>query len=632
MATQFGTGTEADPRPSSIDSQLEQSMPSLIPSVEFSHSLADHLPQFVWAADPDGQTVYCNRHWYGYTGLTESQTLPDGWADAVHSDDLPALRAMWERHRSAGTPYQYEARFRRVDGTDRWHLAQVTPIRNESGNIVRWIGSAVDIEDRKRAEAALRDADRRKDEFLAVLGHELRGPLAPLRSGLEILNRAGADAAVSGPTLAMMERQMTNLVRLVDDLLDVSRINRGKITLRKEPVDLRDVVDRAVETVRPLVEARHHALDIEMPPEPVTVHGDPARLTHVVVNLLHNAAKYTEEGGRLRIAAGREDHQAALMMCDSGIGIVPENLPTIFELFTQGQRAQDRAQGGLGIGLTVVKSLVELHDGTVTASSDGPGCGSRFTVRLPITEGIERPAEPPQTSPTATPRSLRVLVVDDSVDTARLTCLLLQLWGHDARTAHDGPAALAVAAEFHPNLVLLDIGLPGLNGYDVAPRLRARAGIERRQHGGRHRLRLRRRPPAVAGRRVRRPPGQAGRTGGAGRIDQPAGGSGRGLSSIKRRLAVLVDLDLDFLARLTVAALDFISAVGLLPSGIEIDIRRHRLGLVQVALGQLVDRHGRRRLAARTPAQRQHPDQQQSAHQNNPPGIGSPPERVASAL
>jgi PAS domain S-box-containing protein len=462
-----------------MDSPLvERPMPFPPPAGELHHSLADHLSQFVWAADPAGRPVYCNRHWHGYTGLTETQSLPDGWADVVHLDDLPAVRAAWERHCPAGTAYEYEARFRRADGVDRWHLAHVTPIRDEAGQIVRWVGSAVDIEDRKRAEAALQDSDRRKDEFLAVLGHELRGPLAPLRSGLEVLKRAGSDAAVAEPTLAMMERQMANLVRLVDDLLDVSRINRGKVTLRKEPLDLRVVVDRAVETVRPLIDARHHALEVELPPDAVPVNGDSVRLTQVVVNLLHNAAKYTEDGGRLRITTGREDGQAVLALCDSGMGILPEMLPTIFELFTQGQRAQDRAQGGLGIGLTVVKSLVELHGGTVMASSDGPGCGSLFTVRLPVAEGMIPAADsPPASTPAAAPRTLRVLVVDDSVDTARLTCLLLKLWGHDAHTAHDGPAALEVAAAVHPDVVLLDIGLPGINGYEVAARLRALPGL-----------------------------------------------------------------------------------------------------------------------------------------------------------
>ncbi len=449
---------------------------------ELRLDLADHLPHFVWATDPAGRTVHCNPFWYQYTGLSEAETLPDGWTAAVHPDDLSGLRAAAGHGRAAGAAFEYEARFRRADGTYRWHLARVTPVRDAAGRVVRWVGSAVDIEDRRQAEAALTAADRRKDEFLAVLGHELRGPLAPLRDGLEVLKRAGGDPAVADPVLAMMGRQMANLVRLVDDLLDVSRINRGKVRLRAEPLDLRAVVDRAVETARPLVDARGHDLAVDLPDEPLPVTGDPDRLTQVVANLLHNAAKYTEPGGHIRVTAER-DGAAVLAVRDTGIGIPPHVLPTVFDLFAQGDRALDQAQGGLGIGLTVVKSLVELHGGAVAAASDGPGTGATFTVRLPLISAecsvlsAESRQLSTQHSALSTSRSLRVLIVDDNVDAARMAGLLLGLWGHDARTAHDGPAALAAAAAFRPDVVLLDIGLPGLNGYEVADRLRAVPGL-----------------------------------------------------------------------------------------------------------------------------------------------------------
>ncbi|HEY1376236.1 MAG TPA: ATP-binding protein [Gemmataceae bacterium] len=451
------------------------------PPPELRHSLADHLAHFVWATDPAGHTLYCNPFWYEYTGLTEAQTLPDRWADAVHPDDLPGIWAAADSGRAAAAAFEYEARFRRADGEYRWHLGRVTPVRDAAGHVVRWVGSATDIEDRKRAEAALRDADRRKDEFLAVLGHELRGPLAPLRGGLEVLQRAGGDPAVAGLALGMMGRQLAHLVRLVDDLLDVSRINRGKVRLRAEPLDLRAVVDRAVETARPLVDARGHDLAVDLPADPLPITGDDARLTQVVVNLLHNAAKYTEPGGHVKLAAERDGGDVVLTVRDTGIGILPHVLPRVFDLFAQGDRAADQAQGGLGIGLTVVKSLVELHGGTVAAASDGPGTGATFTIRLPLAEGGV-PAADCGTNGThphtpRPPHPLKVLVVDDNVDAARMAGLLLKLWGHDARTAHDGPAALAVADTFRPDVVLLDIGLPGLNGYEVADRLRAVPGL-----------------------------------------------------------------------------------------------------------------------------------------------------------
>ncbi len=327
---------------------------------------------------------------------------------------------------------------------------------------------------RLRAEQ-LAVADRRKDEFLATLAHELRNPLAPLRNALHLLRLAGNNETVLAQVRDMMDRQLHHLVRLVDDLLDVSRITRGKIELRRQRLDLADVVRGAVETSRPLIEAGRHDLSVRLPSERVEVDGDLTRLTQVLANLLNNSSKYTPEAGRIELSARREAGDAVVRVRDTGIGIPAEMLPHIFDLFAQVDRHIDRAQGGLGIGLTLVRSLVEMHGGTVQAHSDGPGQGSEFVVRLPL---APRDAPPPAAETPAgrhgagaAPRR-RVLVVDDNEDSARTLGMLLQFMGHEVRVVHDGAAALEVAPQFAPEIVLCDIGLPGMDGYQLARRLR----------------------------------------------------------------------------------------------------------------------------------------------------------------
>jgi PAS domain S-box-containing protein len=325
----------------------------------------------------------------------------------------------------------------------------------------------------------VREADRRKDEFLATLAHELRNPLAPIRNGLEVLKSPGADAVTAAAVRAVMERQLQHLVRLVDDLLDVSRVMRGKVELRKARVDLADVVARAVETARPALDARRHDFAVEGPGEPLILDADPVRLAQVIGNLLTNAAKYTDPGGRVRLSVRREGGAAVLRVRDDGIGIPPEILPQVFELFVQADHATTRAQGGLGIGLTLVKSLVEMHGGSVAAHSDGPGKGSEFTVRLPLAAGaVPEAAAGVRNGSAAIPAAgtraaRRVLVVDDNVDAAESLALVLRLGGHAVRVAHNGPRALELAGAERPEIVFLDIGMPGMDGYEVARRLRA---------------------------------------------------------------------------------------------------------------------------------------------------------------
>ena len=323
----------------------------------------------------------------------------------------------------------------------------------------------------RRAAEALQDADRRKDEFLATLAHELRNPLAPLRNGLEVMGRAAGDPAAVGRAWAMMDRQLGHLVRLVDDLLDISRVTSGKVRLKLEPIDLRAAVEAAVETARPLVEAGRHELAVRLPPDPLPLSADPTRVAQVVANLLTNAAKYTPDGGRIEVAAGRDGAAAVVRVADTGVGIPADMLPKVFDLFTQVGKHLERSQGGLGIGLALVKRLVEMHGGTVTADSPGAGRGSTFTVRLPLAAAAGPPVESPPPA-AARPPGRRVLVVDDNADAADSLALLLTLFGHDARVAYAGPAAIEAAKAFRPEVVFLDIGLPGMSGYEVAAALR----------------------------------------------------------------------------------------------------------------------------------------------------------------
>jgi PAS domain S-box-containing protein len=334
-----------------------------------------------------------------------------------------------------------------------------------------------------RLYTEVREADRRKDEFLALLAHELRNPLAPIRNALHIMKQAGADGAVVQRVREMMERQVQHMTRMVDDLLDVSRITRGKIELRKEAVDLATVVDRTVEATRPLIEDRQQELTVDLPPEPLRLEADPTRLEQVLANLLNNAAKYTDHGGHVWLSARQEGGELVVKVRDTGVGIAPDMLPRIFEPFVQADRVLHQSQGGLGIGLTLVRRLVEMHGGSVTAHSDGPGKGSEFVVRLPALSPKQptpggQPAGKGGESVGAAPQR-RILVVDDNVDAAESLALLLRMEGHDVRVAHDGPAALAAVEAEPPDLVFLDIGMPVMNGYDVARRLRQRPGLGR---------------------------------------------------------------------------------------------------------------------------------------------------------
>ncbi|QEL20604.1 hybrid sensor histidine kinase/response regulator [Limnoglobus roseus] len=332
---------------------------------------------------------------------------------------------------------------------------------------------AYETELQERVEA-LREADRRKDEFLATLAHELRNPLAPIRNSLAIMSLT-SDPAIANRARDLIDRQVVHMVRLVDDLMEVSRITRGKVDLQKRRLDLRVAVESAIETSRPHIEAANHAFKITLPPEPLYIEGDLTRMAQIVANLLNNAAKYTPANGAIAITAERDGRQATVRVEDNGLGIPPEMLTRVFDLFTQVDRHLERAQGGLGIGLSLVRKLLDLHGGTIEAHSDGVGQGSAFTIRLPLADDpLMPPAESVKAvSPTLpiTPRS--ILVVDDNLDSATSLATVLELLGHNVRTVHDGLAAISAATEFRPHVILMDIGMPGLNGYDACLRIRS---------------------------------------------------------------------------------------------------------------------------------------------------------------
>ncbi len=449
-----------------------------------------HLPGLAWIKDSRGRYVYANddaMRAFGAArdtlyGRTDDEVFPPETAALFRENDRRALES--------GAGIRTIESLEHADGTVRHSLVSKFPIpipgtdpgENDGQGEVLVGGMAIDITDRLEMESALKEADRRKDEFLATLAHELRNPLAPIRNGLQILQMAGGDPSILDEARTLMERQVAHMVRLIDDLLDVSRITRDRLELRRERVDLANVIGAAVETSRPLIEASRHRLAVALPPGPIPVDADPTRLAQVFANLLNNAAKYTEPGGQIVLEAELRGDEVIATVRDDGVGIPPELLPRVFDLFMQVDRSLERSQGGLGIGLTLVRRLVEMHGGSIEARSDGRGRGSAFVVRLPLA-GPPEGTVPAGGEPGAGLRSgggsdsasrRRILVVDDNRDSADTLARLLGLTGHEARTANDGGEAVAIAEEYRPEVILLDIGLPVMNGYEVARTIRSR--------------------------------------------------------------------------------------------------------------------------------------------------------------
>ena len=409
--------------------------------------------------------------------------LPEGgfggryedWTRTIHPDDMH--RAEAERRRAVAEHTELDSEFRivRADGEMRWIASKGKVWYAEDGEPLRMLGVSQDITERKHTEEELRDADRKKDEFLATLAHELRNPLAPIRNAVQILKSKGPAHPELIWAREVLDRQVQLMARLLEDLLDVSRISRNQLELRKERVDLVAAVEIALETSRPVIEASRHELTVALPSEPVHLDADPLRLAQVFANLLNNAAKYTEQGGRIELSAERCGGEVVVSVTDSGIGIgiAAETLPHVFEIFSQATPALVRAQGGLGVGLSLVKGLVELHGGSTEVRSDGPGRGSTFAVRLPLApETATDETIHPLPHDEAVPTEFRILIVDDNRDSADSLARLLEVMGNEVGTAYDGEEAVDAARTLRPDVVLLDIGMPKLNGYEVCRRIR----------------------------------------------------------------------------------------------------------------------------------------------------------------
>jgi PAS domain S-box-containing protein len=428
----------------------------------------------IFMLDPQGHVASWNRGAELIKGYRADEIVGRHFSVFYPAD---AIARGWPEHelqvaRAEGR-FEDEGWRVRKDGSLFWANVIITALFDREGTLRGFAKITRDLTERKRIEA-LEEADLRRNEFLAMLSHELRNPLAPIKNALSVMRLCG----VSEPSLdwarTVVERQVSHLTRLVDDLLDVSRIAVGKITLQRKPLDVSQVLTGAVEASRPLIDSRGHRLTVVAPSEPLLIEGDLTRLSQTLTNLLNNAAKYTPEGGEIWLTAGKEEGMAVIRVRDTGVGIPADLLPDIFDLFTQGERGLDRAEGGLGIGLTLAQRLVKLHGGSIEALSEGPGQGSELVVRLPLAAASALSSVSSRGPAERRPEGFRrVLVVDDNRDAAESLEILLSLWGHQARSAQDGPEALALTAEFRPEIVLLDIGLPGMDGYEVARQMRA---------------------------------------------------------------------------------------------------------------------------------------------------------------
>jgi PAS domain S-box-containing protein len=433
-------------------------------------TLADALPAMIWVSDVSKACTWFNTCWLDFAGRPMHELLGDGWARDVHPEDLDRCLGIYTSRFDAREPFSMEYRLRRHDGEYRWVLDNGIPRFDAAGVFAGYIGSCVDLTERKQAEERLRESDRRKDEFLAILSHELRNPLAPIRNAVSLLNEADDEPSVRAQARAILDRQVGQLTRLVDDLLDIARISRGSISLRREIVRLDEVVAGAIETSRPLIQDGSHELYVDLPQGPIWLSADRVRLTQVIANLLNNAARYTPRGGRIEVTARAVGGELSIAVRDDGIGIEPGMLTGVFDMFVQAGDGARLASGGLGIGLALARQLVELHDGSIEARSEGAGKGSEFVVRVPL------PISPVVSSEAAQPRTAesarRVLVADDNVDAARSLGLLLRTMGHAVQLSYDGAAALETALKDPPEIVLLDIDMPTLDGFAVAARLR----------------------------------------------------------------------------------------------------------------------------------------------------------------
>jgi len=441
-------------------------------------SLVEWSNDAIVSKNLDGVVTSWNRGAERIFGYLSEEMVGRHISTVIPPDLLDEEDVILSRIRSGERVEHYETRRRRKDGQLVNVSLTISPIRDGSGKIIGASKIARDITQQKQQEVERIEADRRKDEFLAMLAHELRNPLASISNAVQLFDYLKSEKDLEW-SKDVLRRQVKHLSRLIDDLLDVSRISSGKISLKMEPLNLSTIVARSAEAARPLIDERRHRFEVSLPTEEVPVHADPARLEQTLVNLLTNAAKYTDPGGQIWLSVSCEGPNAVVKVRDNGVGIRPELQPHVFDLFVQEVRSTSRSEGGLGVGLTIAKKLTELHGGTLSVSSEGAGKGSEFTLQIPLTAvTVATPVEGPSLD-AQSPSSGRVLIVDDNVDTAAGLKKLMTIFGYDAQVAYDGLAALHLAKTIQPEYVLLDIGLPGMDGYEVAERLRAEGPCEK---------------------------------------------------------------------------------------------------------------------------------------------------------
>lgn len=434
-------------------------------------ALAEASPALIWQVDPHGETVYVNQRAVELMGMTAKELMAGEWRSILHPDDAPAYIAAFDRAVMDRLYFKHRVRIRNREGGWRWLKSHGMPWFTAGGEYAGHVGISLDITETVNAETALLEADRRKDEFLATLAHELRNPLAPVVNALALISRPDSAASIP-PLLPIINRQVNHMVRLVDDLLEISRITTGKVELRIAPIDLVGVLRNVIDANTPEINEKQHELSVSLPEAPLIVRGDAVRLEQIFTNVLTNAVRYTPNCGHISVAAWEEGNNAVVSVRDNGIGILPGMLPRLFDMFSQERRCGSGTQKGLGIGLNLVDRLVKMHGGKVEARSEGRDKGSEFIVRLPLRQTqVGKKMQQPEKTVSAKP-GLRVLVVDDNHDAAEVLCMLLQSMGVNVDAVDSGPAALAKIPDYHPNVILMDIGMPGMNGNEVAQRLR----------------------------------------------------------------------------------------------------------------------------------------------------------------
>ena len=444
-------------------------------------ALADNIPQLVWITDETGAIEWYNQRWFDYTGTTLEQARGWDWVGVHHPEHVERVQEKFRRHVASGEAWEDTFPLRAANGEYRWFLSRAFPIRDASGRVLQWFGTNTDITEERAAQQALREADRRKNEFISMLSHELRNPLAPIRNSVSLLDRVAGDSPVGVKAREVIRRQTDHLTRLVDDLLDVTRVSRGKVVLSRTSTDIAKLARAAAEDHRSLIEDAGLELRLSLSTRPLRADVDGARLTQVLGNLLQNAIKFSLDRGWIAVALAEESGRAVLTVSDSGSGIDAKLLESLFQPFVQGARTLERGNGGLGLGLALAKGIVEMHGGQIEASSAGLDRGAQFTVRLPLAADAAG-AAPGSATPEAGSRSIEartVLIVDDNRDAADSLAQLVSLFGHHVEIVHGGVEALASIESRPPDVVLCDIGMPGMDGYEVARRIRE-AGVPMR--------------------------------------------------------------------------------------------------------------------------------------------------------